>query len=57
MRLYRAAIETLHASLPNSRLVIMSGQDHDAVITGPERHVNEVLRFFVGDSAKDQDRG
>ena len=53
---YRAAIETLHASLPNSRLAIMSGQNHDAVITAPERYVNEVLRFLVGDSAKGQDR-
>lgn len=45
---YRAAIETLHASLPNSCLVIMSGLDHDAVITAPERYVNEVLRFSIG---------
>ena len=54
---YRAAIETLGASLPNSSLVVMSGQDHDAAITAPERYVNEVLRFFGGDGVQDQGRG
>lgn len=54
---YRAAIDELHASLPDSRLVVMPGQGHDAAITAPERYVNEVLRFFLGDSDKDRDRG
>lgn len=54
---YRTAIETLHVSLPDNRLVIMSGQDHEAVIAAPERYVNEVLRFLLGDRARDQDPG
>ena len=53
---YRAAIDALHASLPNSRVVVMPGQGHDAAVTASERYVDEVLRFFLGDSAKAQVR-
>ncbi len=54
---YRAAIEALQASLPDSRVAIMPGQDHDAAITAPELYVNEVLRHFLGNSAQDKERG
>jgi pimeloyl-ACP methyl ester carboxylesterase len=52
---YRAAIETLHAALPDNRLVVMPGQGHDPVITDPKDYVTEVLRFFLGDGDRESD--
>ena len=45
---YKAAMETLHSSLPNNRLVILPGQPHDAAVTAPELYLREVIRFFLG---------
>ncbi len=47
---YKAAVEALHSSLPNSRLVVLPGQRHDAAITAPELYLFEVTRFFLGNS-------
>lgn len=44
--LFRRAIETLDAALPNSRVVIMPGQQHIAMDTNPELFVREVLGFL-----------
>lgn len=46
---YTAAIEALHLSLPDNRLVVLQGQGHDAVITSPDRYVREVIGFFLDD--------
>lgn len=44
---YRAAMETLRTSLPNSRLVVLAGQHHDAAVSAPELYVQEVLGFLA----------
>ncbi|MGE5333910.1 MAG: alpha/beta fold hydrolase [Nitrososphaerota archaeon] len=44
---YTAAMEALHAALPNSRLVVLSGQPHDAALTAPDLFVQQVLRFLL----------
>jgi pimeloyl-ACP methyl ester carboxylesterase len=46
---YTAAIEALHAALPNNRLVVLEGQGHDAVITAPDRYAREVIDFLLGE--------
>jgi pimeloyl-ACP methyl ester carboxylesterase len=45
---YTAAVEVLHSSLPNNRLVVLPGQPHDAALTAPELYVHQVLRFLMG---------
>jgi pimeloyl-ACP methyl ester carboxylesterase len=45
---YRAAIETLKESIPNSRISMMSGQRHAAMETGPKLFLNEVIGFLMG---------
>lgn len=47
---YRAALEALGASLPNSRLVLLPGQGHDAALTAPGPYLKEVNGFFLGGS-------
>lgn len=44
---YRAAIEALHSSLPNNRLVILPGQHHDAAVGAPGLFLHEVIPFFL----------
>jgi pimeloyl-ACP methyl ester carboxylesterase len=44
---FKAAIEALSAVLPNSRTVVMPGQQHIAIDTAPELFVNEVLTFLL----------
>ncbi len=51
---YKAAIETLHSSLPNSRLVILPGQPHDAAVSAPEPYLREVIRFFLENACLEQ---
>jgi pimeloyl-ACP methyl ester carboxylesterase len=46
-QLFRQAIETLDLSLPNSRLVILPGQQHIAMDTNLELFVGEVLDFLL----------
>lgn len=43
---YTAAAEAVHSSLPNSQLVVLPGQPHDAALTAPEMVLREVLRFL-----------
>ncbi len=45
---YRAAIETLKESIPNSRISMMSGQRHAAMETAPKLFLNEVIGFLMG---------
>jgi pimeloyl-ACP methyl ester carboxylesterase len=43
---YRAAIEILKKSIPNSRVVIMPGQQHAAMETAPELFLSKVIGFL-----------
>lgn len=45
---YKAATETLHESLPHSRIAILPEQQHEAVVTAPELFLREVIGFFLG---------
>ena len=47
---YTAATETLHESLPHSRLAMLPKQRHEAVVTAPELLLHEVLGYFLDDS-------
>ncbi len=49
---YKAATETLHLSLPQSQLVILPGQQHDAAVTAPKLFLHEVNCFLLGNSDK-----
>lgn len=44
---FKAAIEAVATALPNSRNVVMPGQQHIAMDTAPELFVREVLAFLV----------
>jgi pimeloyl-ACP methyl ester carboxylesterase len=44
---FRIAIQQLHDTLPNNRLVVMPGQQHVAMNTAPELFLKEVLGFLV----------
>lgn len=43
---FRQTTETLQAHLPNSRVVVLPGQQHSAMLTGPELFANEVVKFL-----------
>jgi len=43
---YRAAIEILKKSIPNSRVVMMPGQRHAAMDTAPELFLSKVIGFL-----------
>lgn len=43
---HRAAIEALARALPNQMLVILQGQEHDAIEAAPELFTNAVLEFL-----------
>ncbi len=43
---FKAAIETLNATLPNSRVAVLPGQQHIAMDTAPELFIREVLAFL-----------
>jgi pimeloyl-ACP methyl ester carboxylesterase len=43
----RTSMETLHAALPNSQIVVLPGQQHVAHRTAPELFVQEVVKFFT----------
>jgi pimeloyl-ACP methyl ester carboxylesterase len=45
--LFRQAIELVDSVLPNSRVVILPGQQHIAMDTNPELFVREVLHFLL----------
>ena len=42
---FRAAIDLVHAGLPSSRVVVLPGQQHQAINTATELFVREVLAF------------
>ena len=43
----KAAIEEVHAALPDSQVVVMPGQQHTAMNTAPELFTREVLQFLA----------
>ena len=45
--LFRQAIEAIDSGLPDSRVVILPGQQHAAMDTNPELFVKEVLHFLL----------
>ncbi|MBK8904102.1 MAG: alpha/beta hydrolase [Anaerolineaceae bacterium] len=45
--LFQQAVELLEATLPNSQVVILPGQQHIAMDTNPELFAKEVLRFLL----------
>lgn len=45
--LYKAAVEAGNAALPNSRIVVLPGQQHIAMDTAPDLFVSEVLTFLA----------
>ena len=44
---FRPTIEALHAALPDSRVVVMPGQQHNALVTGPEQLTGVMLEFLL----------
>jgi pimeloyl-ACP methyl ester carboxylesterase len=42
----KAAMESWHSLLPDSRIVIMSGQDHFAQYTAPDLFARKVQTFL-----------
>jgi pimeloyl-ACP methyl ester carboxylesterase len=44
---YSETIEKIHAMLPDSRIVVMAGQQHIAMNTAPELFLREVLGFLL----------
>lgn len=45
--IFRLAVEALDAALPDSRTVILPGQQHIAMDTNPELFLSEVLEFLL----------
>ncbi len=43
---YKLATETVHKALLGSRVGVLSGQGHEAVVTSPELFLREVISFF-----------
>jgi len=43
----KAAIEAVNGALPNSRIVVLPGQQHIAMDTAPDLFVREVLAFLA----------
>lgn len=39
-------IETLHQTLPNSHIQILTGQQHSAMRSAPDLFVQEILKFL-----------
>jgi pimeloyl-ACP methyl ester carboxylesterase len=46
---YKAATQMLHESLPQSRIVVLPKQSHDAALTAPELVFGEVIGYFLED--------
>jgi pimeloyl-ACP methyl ester carboxylesterase len=47
-----AITEVLHAALPNSRIAVMPGQQHIAMLTAPDLFLHEVLAFLDEELAR-----
>jgi hypothetical protein len=46
--MFRQVIEILGVALPNSRIAVLSGQQHVAMDTAPELFLKELIRFLTG---------
>jgi pimeloyl-ACP methyl ester carboxylesterase len=44
----KAGINVVHEALPDSRIVVMPGQQHIAMYTAPDLFLHEVLTFLIG---------
>jgi len=44
---FKAAIDALHAALPNNHVVVLPGQQHIAIDTAPDLFAQEVLEFLL----------
>lgn len=44
--LFQRAVETVHQAVPNTKLVVLPGQQHIAMDTDPELFLREVIRFL-----------
>jgi pimeloyl-ACP methyl ester carboxylesterase len=44
---FKAAIDLVHAGLPSSRVVVLPGQQHQAINTATDLFVREVLAFVA----------
>jgi pimeloyl-ACP methyl ester carboxylesterase len=44
---FKAGLEAVHAALPDSRVVVMPGQQHTAMNTAPELFTRAVLQFLT----------
>lgn len=44
---FRWTTEKLHSLLPNSQIVVLPGQQHSAMLTGPDLFAQEVTRFLM----------
>jgi pimeloyl-ACP methyl ester carboxylesterase len=49
--LFARVIEALSTTLPDSRVVLLPGQQHAAMDTAPQLFVDAVVRFLAGDSS------
>jgi pimeloyl-ACP methyl ester carboxylesterase len=45
---FKSAVEAVNGALPNSRIVVLSGQQHIAIDTAPDLFSQEVLAFLTG---------
>jgi pimeloyl-ACP methyl ester carboxylesterase len=43
--LFKEAIKKLNEALPNSRITVLEGQEHDAALTAPDLFTDKVLQF------------
>jgi pimeloyl-ACP methyl ester carboxylesterase len=43
---FKQTTETLHAHIPNSKIVVLAGQQHSAMLTAPELFANEIVQFL-----------
>jgi pimeloyl-ACP methyl ester carboxylesterase len=43
----RTMVETLHAALPTSHIVVLPGQEHGAMHTAPDLFAHEVVQFLT----------
>jgi pimeloyl-ACP methyl ester carboxylesterase len=45
-RVFKASVEAEHQALPNSRIVVLPGQQHNAIDNAPDLFTREVLAFL-----------
>jgi pimeloyl-ACP methyl ester carboxylesterase len=42
----RAAVDMLHAALPESRVIVLEGESHVAMSSAPDLFLREVMKFL-----------